>query len=116
MKRLLRISSQPFVYFSLELSLFSHNIAHLEHSWSTLELEKGRKRKDNKTKGRKNQARKSWIKRLQQDYLQVSSFMYDLLASYMHGICMCVFGSLVVISMGFSRCDIGFQHFFSISG
>ena len=36
--------------------------------------------------------------------------MYRFLASFgMHGICMCVFGSLVVIGMGFSRCDSGFN-------
>jgi len=27
----------------------------------------------------------------------------------MHGTCMCVFGSLVIIDMGFSRCDSGFN-------
>jgi hypothetical protein len=36
--------------------------------------------------------------------------MYDFLASFgMHGTCMCVFGSLVVIGMGFSRCDSVFS-------
>jgi len=34
-KRLMRISSQPFSTFSLELSL-SHTLGHLEFSWSTL--------------------------------------------------------------------------------
>ena len=32
--------------------------------------------------------------------------MCDFLARFgMHGTCMCVFGSLDVIGMGFSRCD-----------
>jgi len=39
--------------------------------------------------------------------------MYDFLASSnMHGTCMCVFGSLLFIRMGFSRCDNGFSLFF----
>jgi len=36
--------------------------------------------------------------------------MYDFLASFGHaGTCMCVFGSLVVIGMGFDRCDRSFS-------
>ena len=36
--------------------------------------------------------------------------MYDFLAIFgMHGTCMGVFYSLVVIGMGFSRCDSGFN-------
>ena len=36
--------------------------------------------------------------------------MYDFLSSFdMHGTCMCVFGSLAIIGMGFSRCDNGFN-------
>jgi len=39
--------------------------------------------------------------------------MYDFLASFgMQGICMCVFGSLFVIGMGFDRCDSGFSFTF----
>lgn len=36
----------------LELSLYSlsHNLAHLEHSWNTLALDKGRKRENEKVK------------------------------------------------------------------
>ena len=68
LKIIMRISSEPFVSFILELSLFSlfsNIVAHLENSWSTLALEKGRQRKDKKEKERKYQARKSWIKQLQ---------------------------------------------------
>jgi len=44
-----------FVGFSLELSLYSlsHTLAHLEHSWSTLALGKGRQGKGKKEKGKK---------------------------------------------------------------
>jgi len=35
--------------------------------------------------------------------------MYDFHFSFgMHGTCMCIFGSLIVIVMGFSKCDSGF--------
>jgi len=34
--------------------------------------------------------------------------MYDFLASFgMHGTCVCVFGSLVVNAIGFTKCDSG---------
>ena len=48
-KRPMRISSQLFVIFSLVLSLYSlsHTLAHLDFSWSTLELDQGKQRKDN---------------------------------------------------------------------
>jgi len=52
-----------------------------------------------KANERKDQARKGWIKQLQQEYLQVTCCMYDFLASFgMHGICMCVFGYFLSIS------------------
>ena len=36
--------------------------------------------------------------------------MYDFLTSvWMHDTCICIFGSLAVIDMGFSRCDSGFS-------
>ena len=42
--------------------------------------------------------------------------MYDFLARFgMHGTCMCVFGSLVFIGMGFSRCDSDFSLIFPFS-
>ena len=45
--------------------------------------------------------------------MQVSSCMYDSLASFgMHDTCMCIFGSLVVIDMDFSRCDSDFSFAF----
>jgi len=68
-KRLMRISSKPFDNFGLDLSLYSisHTLAHLEHSWRTLELEKGKQRKDKEVKGRKYQERKSRIRWLQRD-------------------------------------------------
>ena len=65
-------------------------------------MDKGRKRKNKKAKESKDQGRKEMIKRLQQDYLQVLSCMYDFLASFgMHGTCMCVFSFLDITSMGF---------------
>jgi len=82
-KRLMRINSTPLVSFSLEhslFSLFSHTIAHLKHSWSTLALEKGRQRKVKKAKESKGQARKIWIKQLQQEYVQVIGCMCEFLA------------------------------------
>ena len=98
-KRILRISSQPFFSFSLEHSLFSHTLAHLEHCWGALALEKGSKGK----------ARKSWIKTLHKEYLQGTGCMCVFLVDLcMHGTCMCVFGSLVFIGMVFARCDSGF--------
>ena len=72
-------------------------------------MEKGRQRKEKQSKGRREQSKKIWLKQLQREYLQVSSCIYDFLASFgMHGTCMCVFGSHPVIGMGFSKCDIGF--------
>ena len=36
--------------------------------------------------------------------------MYDFLTSFgLHGTCMCVFGFLVIIGMGFAICDSGFS-------
>ena len=52
-KRLLRISSHNFFSSSLELSLFSHTLAHLEHSWSTLALEKGKQKEEKERKEKK---------------------------------------------------------------
>jgi len=99
-------------HFSIVLAWSYLSILSLSYSctlrvfWGTLALEKGRTSKAN---GSKYQARKIWIKQLQQDNLQVSSYMYDFPASIgMHGTCMHVFGSLVVIGMGFSRCDYSF--------
>jgi len=49
----MRINSQPFVSFVLDLSLslFSlpHTLGHLEHSWNTLALEKGKEWKEKKS-------------------------------------------------------------------
>jgi len=43
--------------------------------------------------------------------------MHDFLASFgMHGTYMCVFSSVGVIGMGFSRCDSGFNFALSFSG
>jgi len=43
-------------------------------------------------------------------YLQATGCMCDFLAGlWMHGTCMYVFGSLVIIGMGFFRCDNGFS-------
>ena len=67
-------------------------------------------RKAKKENESKDQARKSRIKQLKRDYLQVSICICDFLAIFgMHGTCMCVFGSLVFIGMGFSRCDNDFS-------
>lgn len=97
----------------MSLLSLSHTLAHLENSWSsiTLDQEKQRKgekekerkdeamkenktkeikyhaRKGNKAKERKDQERKSLIKLLQWDYLQVPSCIYDFLAIFcIHGI------------------------------
>ena len=43
--------------------------------------------------------------------------MCDFLVIFgMHGTCMCVFGSLVIIGMGFSMCDNVLQTCLAISG
>jgi len=79
-------------------------------------LEEGRQRKHNKAKGSKDQESKGGIKRLKWDYLQVPSCMYDFLAIFcMHGTCMCVFGSLVIIGMVSAKCENSFQPFLAIS-
>ena len=59
-----------FVSLLLELSLYSlsHTLGHLEFSWSTSMLDKEKKRMQ---RGRKYQAMKSRIKKLQQVYLHV---------------------------------------------
>ena len=52
---------------------------------------------------------KIWIKQLQHENLQVTGCMYNFLVGFdMHGMCMLVFGSFVVIGMGFVRLDSGF--------
>lgn len=85
----MRINSQPFVIFVLKLVLERRRAP--------------REESKKERKGRKDQARKGWIKWLQQEYLQLIGHMYDFLAGFgMHGICMCVFGSFFVIGMGFS--------------
>ena len=44
------------------------------------------------------------IKQLQQEYMQVTDCMCDFLAGFdMHGMCMLVYGSFVVIGMDFVR-------------
>ena len=99
--------------YSLSLS---HTLINLEHFLNTLAMERGRQRKFKKENGTKDQARKSWIKRLQQYYLQVLSCMYGFLASFdMHGICMCLFGSLDVTGIAFAKCDSGFKPCVAIS-
>ena len=73
----------PFVSLVLELSLYSlslkHNLGHLDFSWTTLALDKKRKRRH---RGRKDQARKSRIKQPHQVYLQVSICMCDFLVKF----------------------------------
>jgi len=94
----------------LELSILSHTLAHLENFWSTLALDKGRKRKEKKAKGNKDQDRNGWNKWLQLDYLHVLSCTYDFVTSLdIRSACMCVFSSLAIIDMDFFRCDSGFR-------
>ena len=82
-----RISWYPFVNLVLELVL----------------REKTSAKRRRKVKETKDQARKIWIKQLQQEYLQVTSCMYDFLAGFgVHGMCMLVFGSFFFIGMDFS--------------
>lgn len=80
------MSSHPFVSSVLEL---------------VLERRK-KESKQKKDKESKDQSRKSWIKQLQQEYLQVISCIYVFLVGFdMHGMCMLVFGSFVVVGMDF---------------
>ena len=99
-----------FFHFSFgapSLYSLSLTLGHLEFSWSILAMDQ---RRTKNAKGSKNQEKKSNIKQLQRDYLQVSNCMCDFLSRFgMHGTCMCVLGSLVAIGMGFSRCDSVFR-------
>jgi len=71
-------------HYSLYLSL---SLLDTEFSWSILALDHERKRKEKKGRRRKQQARKSRIKHLQHDSLQVSICMCDFLARFgMQGI------------------------------
>ena len=80
----------PFIILVSELSLYSlcHTLGQLEFSWCISTLDQERKRRK---RGRKYQARKSRIKQLQRDSLQVSIFMCGFLAIFgMHNVA-CVF-------------------------
>ena len=67
---------------------------------------RGRKSsKKRKDKESKDQARKSWINQVQQEYLQVTGCMYDSLARFDMHVCVLVFGSFSVIGMDF----VGFR-------
>ena len=110
-KRLLKVSSQIFVSFNLDLALYSlsYTLIHLEYSWSTLTLEEGKKRKDEERRS-KDQTRRVGSSNYNEISLKVSSCMYDFSASFgIHGTCMCVFGSLAITRMCFSRCDSSFS-------
>lgn len=110
-KRILRIRSQHFFSSFLDLSLSLLSLSHIFlDTYNILgalqHWRKEGKGRTSKQEEAKYQGRKSKIKQLQWDYLQVSSCMYDFLAIFgTHGKCMHVFGSLVIIGIGFVRCD-----------
>jgi len=91
-------------------SQFSFGIGFREEKRTKRRKKESKQRKEKESKGSKDQARKGWIKHLQREFFQVTCCMYDFLAGFgMHGICMCVFGSFVVIDMGFFGYDNGFS-------
>lgn len=94
----MRIITQPFFFLALEL--LSEKEEHQEEKES---------KQANEAQGKKRTSKESWIKWLQQEYLQVTGCIYDFLSGFgMNGKCMCVFGSFVVIGMGFAWFDNGF--------
>ena len=95
------ISLWPFISLVLEFVSERRRAPRGERN----KARKGRKRKEKEgkgSKGKKGSSKESQIKRLQWEYLQGPSCMYDFLNYFgMHGRCMGVFSSFVFIGLGF---------------
>ena len=85
-----------FCQFSFGALIFyslSHTLGHLEYSWGTLGGVRHTWDFEQEGKERQESARGHRDQQLQQNFSQLSSFLYDFLSSYgMHGICMWQFG------------------------
>lgn len=100
-KRLMRINSQLFVIFRLDLSL-THSCT-LGFSWNTLDLEKEGK-ESGKAQGDNE------INNYNQIALRVPSCMYNLLFIFgMHGVCMWLFCYDFSLAQMISWIDNGFS-------
>ena len=80
---------------------FKFGIGLREENDTKRRREASNKRKD---KENKDQERKGWIKKFQQEYLEVKGFLYDFLTCFgMHCIFMCIFSLFYVSGMDFTR-------------